>query len=78
MVFAKNIRLQEFLALCLWCGEEKALFLVLELHVKYLTIILHTLAAWRTSCHGNSAQDRSMGRRRQNYGDYQKTGKKIG
>lgn len=35
VAFAKNMQLQDFLGYCLWCGEEVALSLDPELHVKY-------------------------------------------
>lgn len=57
MAFDKIIWLKEFLVYCLWCGEEKFLSLDPELHVKYPTIVLHSLATWRTSCCVGSAQD---------------------
>lgn len=76
MAFAESIQLQEFLVYCIWCGEEKALSLDPELHVKYPTTILHTLAARRTSCCGGSTQDRGMGRRRQHYGYFIKSPEK--
>lgn len=59
MTFAKNMQLKEFLVYCLWCGEEKSLSLDPELHVKYPTTVLHSLATQRTSCCGGSAQDRA-------------------